>query len=76
MFTNTLNYHKKNIDPIYINRLTNLTILVSILLSFNVLYFQSIGKGIPLYNDLFQVTIQSQIIEIFLLLVGMSILSG
>lgn len=76
MLTNTINHHKKNIDSIFINRLTNLTLLVSILLSFNTLYFQSIGKGITIYNDLFQITLQSQIIEIFLLFIGISILSG
>src|ERR1700748_1578317 len=76
MLTNTINHHKKNIDSIFINRLTNLTLLVSILLSLNTLYFQSIGKGITIYNDLFQITLQSQIIEIFLLFIGISILSG
>jgi NADH-ubiquinone oxidoreductase chain 2 len=76
MLTNTINHHKKNIDLIFINRLTILTLLVSILLSFNTLYFQSIGKGITIYNDLFQITLQSQMIEIFLLFIGISILSG
>jgi len=76
MFTNTLNTHIKNINPIYINRITALTLLVSILLNFNILYFQSIGKGVTLYSDLFQITAHSQIVEIFLLLIGMSILFG
>jgi NADH-ubiquinone oxidoreductase chain 2 len=76
MFTNTLNTHIKNINPIYINRITALTLLVSIFLNFNILYFQSIGKGVTLYSDLFQITAHSQIVEILLLLVGMSILFG
>ena len=76
MFTNTLNTHIKNINPIYINRITALTLLVSILLNFNILYFQSIGKGVTLYSDLFQITAHSQIVEILLLLIGMSILFG
>jgi NADH-ubiquinone oxidoreductase chain 2 len=46
------------------------------LLDFNILYFQSIGKGISHYNDLFQITIHSQWIEIFLLFIGIFILSG
>jgi NADH-ubiquinone oxidoreductase chain 2 len=76
MFTNTLNTRINNINPIYINRITALTLLVSILLNFNILYFQSIGKGVTLYSDLFQITAHSQIVEILLLLVGMSILFG
>jgi NADH-ubiquinone oxidoreductase chain 2 len=76
MFTNTLNTHIKNINPIYINRITALTLLVSILLNFNILYFQSIGKGVTLYSDLFQITAHSQIVEILLLLIGISILFG
>jgi NADH-ubiquinone oxidoreductase chain 2 len=76
MFTNTLNTHIKNINPIYINRITALTLLLSILLNFNILYFQSIGKGVTLYSDLFQITAHSQIVEILLLLIGISILFG
>jgi len=76
MFTNTLNTHIKNINPIYINRITALTLLLSILLNFNILYFQSIGKGVTIYSDLFQITAHSQIVEIILLLIGMSILFG
>lgn len=76
MFTNTLNTRINNINPIYINRITALTLLVSILLNFNILYFQSIGKGVTLYSDLFQITAQSQIVEILLLLIGISILFG
>jgi NADH-ubiquinone oxidoreductase chain 2 len=74
MFTNSLNHLQKNIHSIYINRITILTLLISILLSFNTLYFQSIGKGVGLYSGLFQITTQSNAIEIFLLLVGIVIL--
>ena len=66
----------KHIHSIFINRITIITLVISILLAFNPLYFQSIGKGISIYNSLFQVTILTQAIDIFLLLIGLSIISG
>jgi NADH-ubiquinone oxidoreductase chain 2 len=74
MFTNSINHLQKNIHSTYINRITIITLLVSILYTFNTLYFQSIGKGISLYNGLYQATIQSHLVEILLLLIGISIL--
>ena len=74
MFTNSINHLQKNIHLTYINRITIITLLFSILYSFNTLYFQSIGKGIILYNGLYQTTVQSQLIELLLLIVGISIL--
>lgn len=76
MFTNSINHLQKNIHSIFINRITIITLIISILFTFNTLYFQSIGKGISLYSGLFQTTVQSHIIEIFLLIVGISILLG
>lgn len=76
MFTNTLNTKQTNIHLIFINRVTVIIFFISILLNLNILYFQSIGKGISIYNGLFQVSIQTQIIEIFFLLVGLFIISG
>jgi len=76
MLTNTLNKQQKHINLVFLNRVVVLSLLVSIFLNFNVLYFQSIGKGLSLYNDLFQTTILSQLIEIVLLSVGISILLG
>lgn len=74
MFTNSINYIQKNIHSTFINRITILTLLLSILYSYNTLYFQQIGKGISLYSGLFQSTVQSQIVEIVLIGVGISIL--
>jgi len=74
MFTNSINHLQKNIHSTYINRITIITLLFSILYTFNTLYFQSIGKGISLYNGLYQTTVQSHFIEILLLIVGISIL--
>jgi len=76
MFTNSINHIQKNIHSTYVNRITIITLLVSILFTYNSLNFQSIGKGIPLYSGLFQSTVQSHIVEILLLIVGISILSS
>jgi hypothetical protein len=76
MFTNSINHLKKNIHSTLINRITIITLLISILFTFNTLYFQSIGKGISIYSGLYQITIQSHIIELLLLIVGSSILLG
>jgi NADH-ubiquinone oxidoreductase chain 2 len=82
MFTNSLNVSRvtaagtntpKNIHSIFINRITILTLLVSILLNYNALYFQIIGKGIGLYSGLFQITCQSLIIENLLLFIAIFI---
>ena len=60
MFTNSLNYQKKYISSIFLNRIAILSLAISILLNFNTLYFQSIGKGLSIYNDLFHITLVSQ----------------
>lgn len=74
MFTNSINHLQKHIHSIFINRITIITLLVSIFCTFNTLHFQSIGKGISIYNGLFQSTVQSYIVEILLLIVGAAIL--
>ena len=74
MFTNSINHLQKNIHSTFINRITILTLLLSLLYSYNTLYFQQIGKGISIYSGLFQITVQSQTIEIILIAVGISIL--
>jgi NADH-ubiquinone oxidoreductase chain 2 len=76
MFTNSINHFKKNIHSTFINRISIIAILMSIFLVINVLNFQSIGKGISIYSGLFQITIQSQIIEVLLLIVGICILTS
>lgn len=73
MFTNSINQIQKNIHSTFINRITILTLFLSMLFTYNTLYFQLIGKGISIYSGLFQITIQSQIVEIVLILVGISI---
>jgi NADH-ubiquinone oxidoreductase chain 2 len=57
-----------------LNRITIITLLFIAFLTYNTLYFQIIGKGISIYNGLFQITVQSQLVEIVLLLIASSIL--
>ena len=75
-FTNTINYKQKYIHSVFVKRITIISLVISIILDFNILYFQSIGNGISLYNDLFQITVITIIIEIILLFIGLSILFG
>jgi NADH-ubiquinone oxidoreductase chain 2 len=76
MFTNSINHLQKNIHSTFLNRITIITLFISIFYSLNTLYFQSIGKGISIYSGLYQITVQSHIVEILLLLVGIFILLG
>jgi NADH-ubiquinone oxidoreductase chain 2 len=76
MFTNSINHLQKNIHSTFINRITIITLLISVLFTFNSLNFQSIGKGISIYSGLYQITVQSHIVEMLLLIVGISILLG
>jgi hypothetical protein len=76
MFANSLNQIEKNIHSISIARITVLSLVVTLALNLNTLYFQSIGKGISVFNGLFKITVQSQLIEIVLLLIGIVILSS
>jgi NADH-ubiquinone oxidoreductase chain 2 len=43
-------------------------------LSFNALYIQSIGSGIGIYSGLFHVTFISQLLEVFIYIIGATIL--
>ncbi len=76
MFTNSINNKQKYINLVFFNRIVVLSLIVTILLNINVLYFQSIGKGLSIYNDLFQVTILTQFIELILLVIAIFILFG
>jgi NADH-ubiquinone oxidoreductase chain 2 len=56
------------------NRISSIVLLYSGALAFNAFYIQSIGSGIGIYSGLFQVTVISQFLEFFLLLIGSLIL--
>ena len=62
------------LSPIYFTRISAIIFLYAGALSFNTLYIQSIGSGIGIYSGLFHITQVSQLIEVFLLLIGSLIL--
>jgi NADH-ubiquinone oxidoreductase chain 2 len=66
-----LNTH---ISSIHVTRITSIVFLFAGALSLNSLNLESIGSGIGIYSGLFQVTTLSQLIEIFLFLIGGGIL--
>jgi len=59
--------------PIY-NRISAIILFYAGALAFNAYYIQSIGSGIGIYSGLFQVTLITQFMDTFLLLIGSSIL--
>lgn len=63
-----------NLSSIYFTRISAIIFIYAGVLSFNTLYIQSIGSGIGIYSGLFHITQISQIIEIFLLIIGSLIL--
>ena len=64
------------ISSIHFTRISAIILILSGILSFNILYIQSIGSGIGIYSGLFQITNISQTIELFLLIIGSIILIG
>jgi len=64
----------KQLSPILITRISTIIFLYAGALSFNALYIQSIGSGIGIYSGLFHVTFLSQLLEVFLLIIGSLIL--
>nr|AYE93217.1 NADH dehydrogenase subunit 2 [Termitomyces sp.]AYE93274.1 NADH dehydrogenase subunit 2 [Termitomyces sp.] len=69
-----LPFLKHHISPVHFTRISALIFLYSSVLTFNMLYIQSIGSGIGIYSGLFQVTVISQYMELFLFLIGFIIL--
>jgi NADH-ubiquinone oxidoreductase chain 2 len=63
----------KNSMPIY-NRISAIILFYAGALAFNALYIQSIGSGIGIYSGLFQVTLITQFMDTFLLIIGSLIL--
>ena len=74
LVSNSLTFLKKNINSIFLSRITSISLLYSVILTYNGLYFQSIGKGVGIFNGLFQITISTQIIEMLIFLIGAIIL--
>jgi NADH-ubiquinone oxidoreductase chain 2 len=55
-------------------RISSIIFLYAGALTLNVFYIQSIGSGIGIYSGLFNITIISQLLEIFLLIIASIIL--
>jgi len=66
-----LNTH---ISSIHVTRITSVIFLFASILSLNSLNLESIGSGIGIYSGFFQITTISQLIEIFLFIIGGGIL--
>ena len=65
---------KEKIHPIIFQRMSSIILIYAGALSFNALYIQSIGSGIGIYSGLFHVTFISQLLEIFIYIIGAAIL--
>jgi NADH-ubiquinone oxidoreductase chain 2 len=65
---------KTKITPILFQRLSSIILIYAGALSLNALYIQSIGSGIGIYSGLFHVTFISQLLDIFLYIIGAAIL--
>ena len=65
---------KEQIHPIIFQRISSIILIYAGALSLNALYIQSIGSGIGIYSGLFHVTFISQLFEIFIYLIGATIL--
>ena len=65
---------KDKIHPIIFQRMSTLILIYAGALSLNALYIQSIGSGIGIYSGLFHVTFISQLLEIFIYIIGAAIL--
>ena len=65
---------KDKIHPIIFQRISSIILIYAGALSLNALYIQSIGSGIGIYSGLFHVTFISQLLEIFIYIIGATIL--
>jgi len=65
---------KNQITPVLFSRIVLLSLTYSAILAINMVYIQSIGSGVGLFAGLFQITIISQLTDIFIFLIASSIL--
>ena len=65
---------KNKIHPILFQRISSIILIYAGALSLNALYIQSIGSGIGIYSGLFHVTFISQLLDIFIYIIGAAIL--
>ena len=69
-----LPYINQNIRSILYVRISSIIFIYAGALALNALYIQSIGSGIGIYSGLFQVTVISQLLDVFILFIGSLIL--
>ena len=62
------------ISSIHVTRITSIVFLFAGALSLNSLNLESLGSGVGIYSGFFQITTLSQLIEIFLFIIGGGIL--
>src|SRR5882672_9356740 len=65
---------KTQIKPVLFQRLSSIILIYAGALSLNALYIQSIGSGIGIYSGLFHITFISQVLDIFIFIIGALIL--
>ena len=63
-----------NISSLLFPKISSIIFIYAGALSLNALYIQSIGSGIGIYSGLFQITVISQLLDIFILIMGSLIL--
>jgi NADH-ubiquinone oxidoreductase chain 2 len=66
----------KQISSIHFTRIASIIFIYAGAITLNCLYIQSIGSGIGIYSGLFHITQISQLIEIFIFVIGGLILIG
>jgi NADH-ubiquinone oxidoreductase chain 2 len=66
----------KQISSIHFTRIASIIFIYTGAITLNCLYIQSIGSGIGIYSGFFHITQISQLIEIFLFIIGGLILIG
>jgi NADH-ubiquinone oxidoreductase chain 2 len=71
-----LPFLNKQISSIHFTRIASIIFIYTGAITLNCLYIQSIGSGIGIYSGLFHITQISQLIEIFLFIIGGLILIG
>src|SRR5215475_9696439 len=69
-----LSSSNKNFSSVLYPRITAIIFIYTGALSYNTLYIQSIGSGIGIYSGLFNVTLITQLIEVFIFIIGSIIL--
>ena len=74
ILTLSLPFIKNSINSVMFRRITAISFIYAGVLSINTLIFQSIGSGIGIYSGFFQVSVLTNTISFFILLISSIIL--